>query len=76
MRRIYSKQAPARAPELHRDAMTATRTYGLVIIILGAILLWFSVTGTLLPAPLIMVFGTLGAIGAVGLGVWALLGKI
>lgn len=55
--------------------MTATRTYGIVVIILGAILLWFSFSGTLLPAPLIMVFGTLGALGAVGLGVWALLGK-
>lgn len=57
--------------------MNATRTYGLVITILGAALLWFTIAANLLQsAPLIMVFGALGAIGAVGLGIWALLGKL
>jgi hypothetical protein len=55
--------------------MTTNRTFGLVMLILGGALLAFEATGTLLPAPLILVFGTLGAIGAIGLGIWALLGK-
>jgi hypothetical protein len=55
--------------------MTATRTFGLVMLLLGGALLWFMSTGTLLSAPLILVFGVLGALGAVALGVWALLGR-
>jgi hypothetical protein len=55
--------------------MTANRTFGIVMLVLGALLLWYVSTGLLLPAPLLLVFGTAGAIGAVGLGIWALLGR-
>ena len=51
------------------------RTFGIVMIVLGGVLLAFEATGSLLPAPLILIFGTLGALGAVGLGIWALMGK-
>jgi hypothetical protein len=55
--------------------MALNRTFGLVMVILGGLLLWYVSTGLLLPAPLILVFGTAGAIGAVVLGIWSLLGK-
>jgi hypothetical protein len=56
-------------------AMTNHRTFGLVMLILGGALLAFEATGSLVSAPLILIFGTLGGIGAVILGIWALLGK-
>lgn len=55
--------------------MTINRTFGLVMVVLGGLLLWYVSTGLLLPAPLLLVFSTAGAIGAVALGIWALLGK-
>lgn len=55
--------------------MAANRTFGIVILILGAILLWYVSTGLLIPAPLLLVFATAGSIGAIGLGIWSLLGK-
>ncbi|HTK35750.1 MAG TPA: hypothetical protein VL358_10770 [Caulobacteraceae bacterium] len=55
--------------------MTNHRTFGLVMLILGGALLAFEATGSLVSAPLILIFGTLGGIGAVILGIWALLGK-
>ncbi len=51
------------------------RVFGVVMLLLGAALLSFVVRGTLLPAPLLLVFGTLGGVGAVGLGLWGLLGR-
>ena len=55
--------------------MDTNRKFGLVMIVLGGILLAFEATGTLVPAPLLLVFGTLGSIGAIGLGIRALMGK-
>ena len=55
--------------------MDASRKFGIVMIVLGGCLLAFEATGTLVPAPLLLVFGTLGALGAIGLGVRALMGK-
>jgi hypothetical protein len=55
--------------------MDTNRKFGIVMIILGGCLFAFEATGTLLPAPLILVFGTLGGLGSIGLGIWALLGK-
>jgi hypothetical protein len=57
------------------EIMAANRKFGIVMVILGGILLWYVSTGLLLPAPLLLVFGTAGALGAVGLGIWSLLGK-
>jgi hypothetical protein len=55
--------------------MTTLRTFGLVMLLLGGLLLAFISTGSLIQAPLILIFGGLGAAGAAGLGVWALLGR-
>jgi hypothetical protein len=55
--------------------MAANLKFGIAMIILGGLLLAYVSTGLLLPAPLILVFGTCGAIGAVCLGIWSLLGK-
>ena len=58
------------------DATTTShRIFGLVMVLLGGSLLAFIGTGSLLPAPLILIFGTLGGIGAVCLGIWSLLGR-
>ena len=56
--------------------MDANRKFGIVMIVLGGALLAFEGTGTLVPAPLLLVFGTLGAIGAIALGIRALIGKL
>jgi hypothetical protein len=56
--------------------MTANRTFGLVMLVLGALLLWFVSTGALVTAPLLLVFSTAGALGSLGLGLWGLLGKL
>lgn len=55
--------------------MTANRTFGIVMIILGGLLLWYISTGLLTSAPLLLVFGGAGAVGAVLFGFWALLGR-
>lgn len=55
--------------------MAINRTFGIVMVLLGALLLWYLSTGLLLPAPLILFFATTGGIGAVALGIWSLLGK-
>ena len=56
--------------------MTANRSFGLALLVLGAILLLYISTGLLVSAPLLLVFGSLGGLGAVAVGVWALLGKV
>ena len=55
--------------------MTANRTFGLAMLILGGLLLWYVSTGLLTPAPLLVAFAAAGSIGAVGLGLWGLFGK-
>ena len=55
--------------------MAINRTFGIVMVILGGLLLWFVSTGVLNTAPMILFFGGAGALGAVALGVWSLLGK-
>jgi hypothetical protein len=55
--------------------MAINRTFGIVMVLLGGLLLWFISTGSLFPAPLIVFFAGTGALGAVALGVWSLLGK-
>lgn len=51
------------------------RVFGTVMVLLGAALLWFVVSGALTAAPLLLVFGTLGGIGAVILGIWGVIGR-
>ena len=55
--------------------MDSSRKFGIVMIVLGGALLAFEATGTLVPAPLLLVFGTLGSLGAIALGIRALMGK-
>jgi len=51
------------------------RTFGVVLTILGALLLWFVASGSLLEAPLLLVFAGLGSVAAICLGIWAILGR-
>ena len=55
--------------------MAINRMFGIVMVVLGGLLLWFVSTGALNSAPTILLFGGTGALGAVALGVWSLLGK-
>jgi hypothetical protein len=57
------------------ESMTANRGFGLAMVILGGLLLSFVATGALTPAPLILIFGGLGGLGAVLLGLWIAFGK-
>lgn len=51
------------------------RTFGVVMAVLGALLLWFVASGTLLEAPLLLVFAALGSVASICLGIWAILGR-
>jgi len=51
------------------------RTFGVVIALLGALLLWFVASGSLFQAPLLLVFAGLGSIASICLGIWAILGR-
>ena len=51
----------------------AQRALGALMAGLGGALLWFLSTGALMSAPLILLFGALGATGAVALGLWAVI---
>jgi hypothetical protein len=51
------------------------RIFGLIMLLLGAALMSFVVSGSLIPAPLLLVFGSLGALGALAMGFWALFGR-
>ncbi|HTI66724.1 MAG TPA: hypothetical protein VL460_04155 [Caulobacteraceae bacterium] len=55
--------------------MAANIKFGIAMVVLGGALLAYVATGLLMAAPLLLVFGAAGAVGAVALGIWSLMGK-